>query len=102
MRIVVYLGYLSGLGPLRDPTFTGARFTVGGSYDEIVDRRTGRSYMAGTHLERGGNSPTRDYALVASFAGVSGNRVVVIAGTRDAALMQAADYRDAPRDARSS
>ncbi len=93
---LVYLGYLSGLGPLRDPTFAGSRFAVGGSYDEIVDRRTGTTYMGGTHLERGGNSPTRDYALISSFAGVSGNRVVVIAGTRDAALMQAADFATRP------
>ena len=93
---IVYLGYLSGLGPLRNPTFAGSRFAVGGSYDEIVDRRTGRVYMGGTHLERGGNSPTRDYALIATFAGVSGNRVVVIAGTRDAALMQAADFATRP------
>lgn len=93
---LVYLGYLSALGPLRDPTFAGARFTVGDSYDEIVDRRTGRSYMGGTHLERGGNSPTRDYAIISSFTGVSGNRVVVIAGTRDAALMQAAEFATRP------
>ena len=49
---IVYLGYLSGLGTLRDPVFSGSRFAIGGSYDEVVDRRTGRSYMAGTHLGR--------------------------------------------------
>ena len=93
---LVYLGYFSGLGSLRDPVFSHSRFAVGGSYDEIVDRRTGRTYMGGTHLERGGGMPTRDYALISSFAGVSGNRVVVIAGTRDAALMQAADFVTRP------
>lgn len=93
---IVYLGYISGLGFLRDPVFAGSRFAVGGSYDEIVDRRTRRAFVGGTHLERGGNGPIRDYAIVSSFAGVSGNRVVVIAGTRDAALMQAADFATRP------
>ena len=93
---VVYLGYLSGLGSLRDPMFGGSRFAIGGSYDEIVDRRTGRRYVAGTHLNQTGQDPRQDYAIISSFPGVSGNRIVVIAGTRDAALMQAADFATRP------
>lgn len=89
---LVYLGYISGLGSLRDPVFSGSRFTVGGSYDEIVDRTTGRHYMAATHLDANGAQPSEDYALISSFPGPTGNRVVVIAGTRDAALMQAAEF----------
>ena len=89
---IVYLGFLSGLGSLRDPVFSGSRFAVGDSYDEIVDRRTGRHYLSGTHLERGQGKLSRDYALVFSFAGVTGNHVVVIAGTRDAALMQGTEF----------
>ena len=34
--------------------------------------------------------------MISCFTGVSGNRVVVIAGTRDAALMQAAEYAAQP------
>ena len=41
---LVYLGYLSGLGGLRDPMFSGSRFAVGSSYDEIIDKQTGRHY----------------------------------------------------------
>ena len=89
---LVYLGYLSGLGSLRDPVFSGSRFTVGGSYDEIVDRMSGRHYMAATHLDTNEAQPNEDYALISSFPGPTGNRVVVIAGTRDAALMQAAEF----------
>ena len=93
---IVYLGYLSGLGSLRDPVFSGSRFAIGGSYDEIIDRRTARRYVAGTHLDQTGQNPRQDYAIISSFPGVSGNRIVVIAGTRDAALMQAADYATRP------
>lgn len=89
---LVYLGYISGLGSLRDPMFSGSRFAIGSSYDEIVDRQTGRHYVADTHLDPAGKNPGQDYALISSFTGVSGNRVVVIAGTRDAALMQAAEF----------
>ena len=89
---LIYLGYLSGLGSLRDPVFSASRFTVGGTYDEIVDLKTGRRYTAGTHLDSNEARPSEDYALISSFAGPTGNRVVVIAGTRDAALMQAAEF----------
>lgn len=93
---LIYLGYLSGLGSLRDPVFDGSRFTVGGSYDEIVDRVTGRHYMAATHLDADDEQPSEDYALISSFAGPTGNRVIVIAGSRDAALMQAAEFATRP------
>ena len=93
---LVYLGYLSGLGSLRDPMFSGSRFAIGSSYDEIIDRQTGHHYVAATHLDPAGADPGQDYALISCFSGVSGNRVVVIAGTRDAALMQAAEFAAQP------
>lgn len=93
---IVYLGYLSGLGSLRDPMFSASRFAVGGTYDEIVDRRTGKHYMAGSHLDQSDANPTLDYALISSFPGVTGNQIIVIAGTRDAALMQAAEFATRP------
>ena len=89
---LVYLGYLSGLGPLRDPTFSNSRFSVGDSYDQIIDRQTGRTYSATTPLDGDGGGPGRDYAIVTSYGGVTANRIVVIAGTRDAGLMQAAEF----------
>lgn len=93
---LVYLGYLSGLGSLRDPLLGGSRFAIGNSYDQIVDRRTGRTYTATTPLDRAAGSPGQDYALVASFKGVTGNTIIVIAGTRDAGLMQAAEFVTRP------
>lgn len=95
---LVYLGYLSGLGSLRDPLFSGSRFAIGDSYDQIVDRRTGRTYSATTPLDREADSPGQDYAIVSSFRGVTGNAIVVIAGTRDAGLMQAAEFVARPEE----
>lgn len=89
---LVYLGYLSGLGSLRDPMFSGSRFAIGSSYDEVIDRQTGRRYMADTHLDLNATNPSQDYALISKFRSVTGNWVLIIAGTRDAALMEAADY----------
>ena len=93
---LVYLGYLSGLGNLRDPLFSNSRFAIGSSYDEIIDRRTGKTYVANAPVDRGEDSPGQDYAIVSSFRGVTGNAIIVIAGTRDAGLMQAAEFVSRP------
>ena len=87
---VVYVGFLSGLGQLRDPVFKASGFTVGSSYDELIDRATGKHYVSGQDSTDTRN-PRRDYAYLASFPGPSGNRVLIIAGTRDPAVLQAAE-----------
>ena len=88
---VVYVGYLSGLGTLRDTVFAGSRFSVGGSFDEIVDGKTRRRYLS----QEGGPSVEghmdRDYGYFSTFKGPAGNRIVIVAGTRDAGLMQTAE-----------
>ena len=88
---IVYLGYISGLGVLRNPVFAGSRFSVGDTYDELVD-------SVSRHICRGqeggpaqGDAARRDYGYVAAFRGPSGNRIVVIAGDRDMGLQQAAE-----------
>ncbi len=93
---IVYVGYFSGLGPLlRNPVFAGSRFAVGATWDELVDGGTGRHY----HSDQGGPGQpgtTRDFAYVSAFAGTEGNRYVVVTGTRDAAVMQAAAMASTP------
>ena len=89
---LVYLGYLSGLGALRDPLFSNSRFAIGGSYDEIIDRQTGRTYAASSPLDLNSGGAGQDFAIVSSFRGVTNNPIIVIAGTRDAGLMQAAEF----------
>ncbi len=94
---VVYVGYLSGLGMLGDLVFTGSRLEVGESFDEIVDRTTKQRYIS-----QAASAPIRgernfhDYGYFATFAGPSGNRIIVIAGTRDVATMHMAETLTSP------
>lgn len=98
---VVYVGYLSGLGMLYDGAFSGSRFSVGSTFDELTDNRTKVRYasQAADRYLRQSDRPTaaadsqmyRDYSLVTGFEGPSGNQVLVIAGTRDVGLIQAGE-----------
>jgi hypothetical protein len=86
---VVYLGYISALGMLEEFVFSSSGLAVGMSYDELRNLTTGEIYasgaaMAATHRNY------RDYAFVSAFPGPSGNHFLVVTGTRDAGLMQAA------------
>jgi len=87
---VIYVGYLSALRLLQAQVFDRSRFEVGETYDELIDRRTGRIYVSGAgtaHPDR----PNQDYGYLAAFEGPAGNRMVVIAGARDIGVMQAAE-----------
>lgn len=95
---VVYMGYLSGLGTLTDLVFAGSRLEVGESFDEIIDRGTQQRYIsqaAGAPIR--GDRKFHDYGYFATFAGPSGNRIIVIAGTRDVAAMHMAETLTSPR-----
>lgn len=85
---IVYVGLLSGLGLLHQVVFDDSRFGFAGSFDEIVDRKTGEHYVS--EPPQGGQVPLRNFAYIASMPGPRGNRIIVIAGTRDAALLEAA------------
>src|SRR5690606_24813409 len=43
---VVYLGYLSGLGMLEDLVFNVSRYSLGGSYDELIDAVAGTAHIS--------------------------------------------------------
>jgi hypothetical protein len=96
---IVYVGLLNGLGLLQDPVLSGSRFRLAGSFSEIIDARTGRTYAA----DAPGDSPAprRDYAYIALLPGPSGNSILIVAGTRDAALRQAVDTLTATHTLRS-
>jgi len=87
---IVYIGYLSGLGFLKDRVFAGSRLTLGDTPDELIDTKTGRHFVsqAGDAVPQG--APNRDYAYVSTFAGPTGGRVMIVAGTRDMGLAGAA------------
>ncbi len=88
---VLYLGHLSGLGVLKETAFAASRFSFGETYDEIVDRRTHRRYEGEAGADAAGGLMYRDYGYVASFAGPAGNRITIIAGTRDASAQGVAE-----------
>ena len=93
---IVYLGYLSGLGLLRAPVFAGSRFSIGETYDELVDSQTHKTYVSqeggpSSAYGKGGDTSRRDYGYVTTFKGPAGNRIVVVAGDRDTGLTQAAE-----------
>jgi len=87
---VVYIGYLSGMGMLHDLVFAGSRFSQGTSYDELVDHVTGRHYESQAAVPRG-EEKYHDYGYFATFTGPSGNRIIIISGMRDVAVMHTAE-----------
>ncbi|MBL8643838.1 MAG: helix-turn-helix domain-containing protein [Rhodospirillaceae bacterium] len=88
---VIYIGLLSGLGKLRDSVLATSRFTIGESYDEIIDTADGTHYISQAANAVPKGTMYRDYGYVSRFAGPNGNHIAVIAGTRDTAVMGAAD-----------
>jgi hypothetical protein len=86
---IVYIGYISGLGMLGDRVFAASRVTPGGSYDELVDNQTQHTYLS-TAMGAMPDGEFRDYGYFSTFAGPDGNRIVVIAGTRDIGVMRVA------------
>ncbi|MBX3484568.1 helix-turn-helix domain-containing protein [Phenylobacterium sp.] len=87
---IVYVGYLSALRALQGPVFDRSRFSIGATYDELVDRRTGHTYTSGAGAAPG-DRPNRDYGYLAAFTGPAGNRFVIVAGNRDIGVMQTAE-----------
>jgi hypothetical protein len=87
---IIYVGYISGMRQLQELAFQHSRLRVGSSFDELIDKRSGQRYVsqAGQLPEAG--TTYRDYGFVTSFPGPTGNRFVIIAGTRDVAVMETA------------
>lgn len=94
---VVYVGYFSGLGALQDPVFKASGFHIGQDYDELVDKTSGRHFRSDWGLVEDGKPQHRDYGYIASLIGPDGNRIVIIAGTRDPAVVQMAEIATDPK-----
>lgn len=92
---IVYVGYLSALRVLQEPVFARSRFSIGSTYDELVDRKTGKTYVSGAGKAQG-DRPNRDYGYLASFQGPAGNRFIIVAGNRDIGVMQTAETATNP------
>lgn len=88
---IVYVGFLSGLGALQDPLFRASGFKIGENFDELVDKASGRRFRSDWGVVADGKVPQRDYGYIASLRGPAGNRILIIAGTRDPAVVQMAE-----------
>jgi hypothetical protein len=88
---IVYVGFLSGLGPLQAPLFRASGFKVGNDFDELIDKASGRRFKSDWGSVVDGKVPQRDYGYIASLPGPAGNRIIIIAGTRDPAVVQMAE-----------
>ncbi|MBI1360051.1 MAG: hypothetical protein GC155_07165 [Alphaproteobacteria bacterium] len=88
---ILYIGLLSGMGDLKNPVFANSRFSIGESYDELVDRETSKTYTSEAFLSAPEDTMYRDFGYFSSFKGPSGNRIAIVAGERDTALMGVAE-----------
>ncbi len=86
---VVYVGYLSALDKLEDFVFASSTLAIGYTYDELRNTETGELYTSEAGMPEV-NRNYRDYAFISTFPGPGGNQLMIVAGTRDAGLMQAA------------
>ena len=87
---VVYVGYLSALRLMQEPVFDRSRYRIGDTYDELIEKKTGQTYVSGAGAAAG-DAPNRDYGYLAAFTGATGNHFVIIAGNRDIGVMQTAE-----------
>lgn len=88
---IVYIGHLSGMRVLEDLVFATSGFRVGRSYDQLVDKASGRSYVSGNGIPTDAMAAQVQLAYLASFTGAAGNRVLIVAGFRDIGLKGLAD-----------
>jgi hypothetical protein len=86
---VIYVGYISALDKLEDFVFASSALTIGYTYDELRNMDTGELYTSEAGFPEI-NHNYRDYAFISTFPGPGGNQLMIVSGTRDAGLMQAA------------
>ena len=88
---IIYVGLLSGMGALRDPVFAQSRFGFGESYDQIVDHKSGKTYTSEAFRAAPSDTMYRDYGFFSTFRGPGGNRIAILSGSRDTAVMGVAE-----------
>ena len=97
---VVYIGYLSALDKLEDFVFASSSLTIGPTYDELRNIDTGETYTSEAGMPESHRS-YRDYGFISTFPGPNGNQFVIIAGTRDPGMVEAAHVLSDPTSMRS-
>jgi len=88
---IIFVGYMSSLGLLRDLVLRDSRYRFGETYDDMIDSRTGRRYQSQAALGPVRGDLYEDYSYVGRFQGPSGNNLAIIAGLRDLGALAAAE-----------
>lgn len=88
---IIYIGLLSGMSVLREIVFSGSHLAIGDSYDELLDLRTKKRYVSQASMVQDDRTSYLDYGFFSTRTGVDGNELVILAGTRDVALMHMAE-----------
>jgi len=88
---IIYVGLLSGMGALRDPVFAQSKFRFGESFDEIIDGTSGKRYVSEAFVAAPSDTMYRDYGFFSTFRGPTGNRIAILSGSRDTAVMGVAE-----------
>lgn len=86
---IVYIGYISAMDKLTDMAFAASGLRIGRSYDELQNLETQNYYTSDAGLPETGQQ-FRDYGMFSTFPASNETQVVVVAGMRDAGLMQTA------------
>lgn len=86
---VIYIGYVSGLGILEPLFLAASSLQVGQSYDELY-LASGRQLFTSNAAQAGEGEALRDLALLATVPAVNDNQIIIVAGTRDPGLREAA------------
>lgn len=86
---IIYIGHISGLGSLYDQVFTRSHFAVGdGGFDELLDKETGTRYINTRGIPGAPINSQQHYAYLSRFKGPANNYFIIIAGLRDAGLVE--------------
>lgn len=83
---IVYVGLLSGLGPLEQQVFAGSGFRLGETYDELIDSSTKQVYASDEARRIAAPVFYRDFAYLARFTAPGGAKVIIVAAERETGL----------------
>jgi hypothetical protein len=93
---IIYIGLFSGLSILEDIVFEVSTLELGTTYDELIDPNNGNLYMSQAASAMASQGNYIDYGYIATFKGPSSNQFLIISGTRDEGLFQAAKQLQDP------
>lgn len=89
---LIYVGPLDGIDRLiRNPLFQMSGFKIGSTYNELIDKASGRRFLADGAIPTSGQVPRKEYGYIALIPGPAGKHILIISGTGDAATAQMAD-----------